>query len=125
MPQRIKPTKKASEDLERARDHLRTHIGESGFNPKVLAQRIGMSSSGLTKMLQRNGPSIKLTRFFQILNVIGVPKERFFGTLYHFPTADLETQVATLTSTLLRLGVVTREQLRATSESDAGDDRRE
>jgi transcriptional regulator with XRE-family HTH domain len=106
-----KKSKQVHEELERIREHLCSHIAESGFSQRTLAHRIGMSRSGLTSMLKTEGSGIKMERLFKILQTIGMPKERFFGTLYGFSTADLEAQVASLTSTLLRLGVVTKGQL--------------
>jgi hypothetical protein len=52
-----------------------------------------MSLSGLTSMLRTEGSGIEMERLFKILQTIGMPKERFFGTLYGFPTADKRWRV--------------------------------
>lgn len=97
-------------ELERTREHLRRHVEESGFTQRALARKLGMSQAGFTNIFRKSA-GVPTRRVLEILDAIGVPPHSFYGSLYGFPTADLEARLSSLTDVLVGLGLVTEKQL--------------
>ncbi len=111
------------QEFERIRAHLRKVVRDSPITQRDIVQRADLTQSILSGVLREGGAGCHLDRLLVILDVIGVSPEKFFGGLYNSSNAELKLQVQSLTiqvqsltAVLVRLGFVTRKQLKIAAD---------
>ena len=111
------------EEFERIRGRLRQVVEESRFTQKEVAERSGLTHSVFRNLLREGGAGCYLDRILAIIEAIDVSPEDFFGGLYEESTSELkllsrqlQAEVRSLTDIFVRLGFVTRRQLRLVQE---------
>jgi len=113
------------DEIGTIRAHLRKVVKDSGVTRREIIQRTDLTSTVLANVLRDGGSGFSFSRVLLVLEAIDVPPDRFFADLYEFSLADLkrqleqlETRVHSLTTVLVREGVVTKKQIRAVAEQN-------